>query len=552
MAKLKIGTFTAAAGGHNGDIEVSLTSDGEKITDLKITHEQETPHVGDNAFKWIPERIVKNQSVNVDAVSGATFTSNGIINATKKALTEAGADLDDWNTPVEKPKVPAEDATVDVAIAGGGLTGLTTAAFAIKHGLSALLVEKNDQVGGSFRYAAGAFATVGSKKVKDNNIDDLINWVKELNSHGAKKEENYDFLRYLEERSGETLDELSDIAGSTPEIAQEAPYKFASFGGGAFITNALEKYIKDNGGTILTDTVITKINTEGSHATGFEAKNSSGTFTVTAKNVVIATGGASWGREAWLKKETPSLSNVHVFNEANRGNTGDGYDLLNEVGAEFYGHDILKNAFLDFGWQLHISYANVPDYSTAIVVNDKGERFTNEAPFFPLNLTTALYYEGSPRYYVIYDAKTMDQDFRKKLDAQEESPKVVVHADSIKELAEKLDLDPDNLEKTFNKYQVSCESGSDEFGKDKDHLVKFDGSEGYYGLYTMPGSWGTIGGVKINREFQVKKTNGDYFDNLYALGEMSTSELFSDFYIAGFSLANYSTEARLTAEKMAK
>lgn len=553
MAKLQKGTFTGQAGGHGGDIKVALTTDGEHITDVKIVEQHETPHVGDNAFKWIPERIVHYQSLAVDAVSGASFTSRGIINASKQALQAAGGDLADWSQPVPKPPVVAKDQTVDVAIAGGGLTGLTMAAFAIKNGLKPLIVEKNDQVGGSFRYAAGAFATVGSKKVADNQIDDLINWVKELNAHGAKKEMDYDFLRYLEEHTGETFDELVDIAGSKPQIAQEAPYKFAVFGGGAFIVNALEKYIKDHGGLILPDTVITKVNVDesGKHATGFAARNAAGCFTVTAKAVVIATGGESYGHKEDLVKTTPSLEKVHVFNEANPGNTGDGYGLLKEAGASFYEGNIYKNAFLDFGWPLRISYANVPDYSKAIVVNDQAKRFTNEAPFFALNLTTALYYEGSPRYYVIYDAAKMDQTFRKKLDAQKEDPKVVVHAGSVKELAEKLDLDPAALEQTVAGYNEACAKGEDEFGKDAAHLESLDGADGYYGLYTMPGSWGTIGGVKINRDMLVEQTDGSFFDNLYALGEMSTNELFSDFYIAGFSLANYSTEARLVAERLA-
>lgn len=59
MSKLTAGTFKGTAPGHNGDITVALTTDGERITDLKLVKEQETPHVGDNAFKWLPEAIVK-------------------------------------------------------------------------------------------------------------------------------------------------------------------------------------------------------------------------------------------------------------------------------------------------------------------------------------------------------------------------------------------------------------------------------------------------------------------------------------------------------------
>jgi glycine/D-amino acid oxidase-like deaminating enzyme len=74
-------------------------------------------------------------------------------------------------------------------IAGGGLTGLASATFAAEKGLKVVVIEKNDQVGGSFRYAAGAFATCGSSQAEDNQVDDLVAWVKELNRHGAKKDD---------------------------------------------------------------------------------------------------------------------------------------------------------------------------------------------------------------------------------------------------------------------------------------------------------------------------------------------------------------------------
>lgn len=45
---------------------------------------------------------------------------------------------------------------------------------------------------------------------------------------------------------------------------------------------------------------------------------------------------------------------------------------------------------------------------------------------------------------------------------------------------------------------------------------------------------------------------GGYFDNIYALGEMSTGALFTDLYMIGFSLADYSTEGWLVAEELAK
>ncbi|QJD73527.1 FAD-dependent oxidoreductase [Lactobacillus acetotolerans] len=551
---LKDGVFKGSGLGHGGPIQVAVTCKDNKIADVKVVKQSESPNVGDYAMKRIPSEIVKQQTLDVDAITGATMTSEAVLTGANRAIAKAG-DAIAWNLqPYKKELPPTQNINADVVIAGAGLSGLSTAAFAVKRGLKTVVLEKNDQIGGSFRYAAGAFATSGSKALqkinRENNLDKLVNWVKELNEHNSKRPINLDFVKYLASKSGKTFDELLKIARAKPNFFLKMPYIAAGYAPGGKVAEDIEKYILKNGGKIIRSTVITKININGNRATGVEAQNASGKFTVTAKNVVIATGGASFGKRSMLEKNTPTLKNVRVFNEANRGNTGDGYDLLEQVGAQTYGNDVYKNAELDFDPRLHINYNNEPDYSKAIIINADGKRFTNEAPFSFLNLTTELYREGSSKYYLIYNAKTLDSTFRKQLDQLPEGPTTMAHADSIKELAKKINLDPATVQTTFDNYQKACDQGKDEFGKSKDNLVKFDGSEGYYAVYVMPGSWGTIGGVKINRKMQVEKADGSYFDNLYAVGEMSTGELFSDFYMIGFSLADYSTEGRLVAENL--
>lgn len=419
--QLKDGTFTGVAEGHGGPLEVSVTTKDNKITNVKILKHTESPNVGDYVMKFIPAQIVKQQTLGVDAVSGATVTSNGILAAVRQAIKKAGGDLKSWKKqPYQKQVAPAKDLRIDVVIAGAGLAGLSTAAFALKKGLHVVLVEKNDQPGGSFRYAAGAFATMGSKALEKakqtNQIDELINWLKQLSEH-SKRPIDLDFVRYLAERSGKTFDDLLEMADAKPSFFLKLPYIAAGFAPGARITEVLQKFIADHGGTFLNDTVITKIKMQGERATGIEAENANGKFTIAAANVVIATGGASYKNEDLLAKVTPSTKNINIFNGANPGNTGDGYRILREIGAKFFDNDVYKNAELDFAPQMHTDYNNEPDYSKAIVVNAAGKRFTNEAPFSFLNLTTALYHDGSPKYYLIYDAAMMDPKFKARVDA---------------------------------------------------------------------------------------------------------------------------------------
>ena len=84
------GPLTGTANGFGGPITVSVTMDGDKITAVEIVSNSETPEIAGTALEQIPAAIVAANSADVDIVSGATYTSNGIINAVKNALDSAG------------------------------------------------------------------------------------------------------------------------------------------------------------------------------------------------------------------------------------------------------------------------------------------------------------------------------------------------------------------------------------------------------------------------------------------------------------------------------
>ncbi len=90
--KFKPGTYTGTAAGRNGDVQVSVTLSADAITNVEVTDQKETVGIADEALIRVPKEIVEAQSVQVDAVSGATITSNAIMEAVKEALKSAGAD----------------------------------------------------------------------------------------------------------------------------------------------------------------------------------------------------------------------------------------------------------------------------------------------------------------------------------------------------------------------------------------------------------------------------------------------------------------------------
>lgn len=80
------GTYEGVGEGLFGPIRVSVVVQGGRITEVKVLEHTESEGISDPAISGIPKAIVENQTVDVDTVSGATFTSKGIIEAVKNAL----------------------------------------------------------------------------------------------------------------------------------------------------------------------------------------------------------------------------------------------------------------------------------------------------------------------------------------------------------------------------------------------------------------------------------------------------------------------------------
>ena len=93
----KAGTYTAAAKGMNGDVNVTVTFSKTAIKKIEIGKHGETPGISDAAIKKMPEQILKTQSLAVDTVSGATLTSNAILGAVASAVEQAGGDVNASN-----------------------------------------------------------------------------------------------------------------------------------------------------------------------------------------------------------------------------------------------------------------------------------------------------------------------------------------------------------------------------------------------------------------------------------------------------------------------
>src|SRR5690554_1555420 len=90
FAEIADGTYegTSDAGMHPG-LKVAVTFEGGSITNVEVVEHSETDGISDPAIEGVPAAIVAANSPNVDVVSGATYTSDAIIEAVGFALEGA-------------------------------------------------------------------------------------------------------------------------------------------------------------------------------------------------------------------------------------------------------------------------------------------------------------------------------------------------------------------------------------------------------------------------------------------------------------------------------
>lgn len=85
----KDGTYTGVGNGFRPDLQVSVTVKSGKIASIEMLSNNETPRFFERASQTVSQEIIDAQSTNVDAVSGATMSSNGIMEAVQNALAKA-------------------------------------------------------------------------------------------------------------------------------------------------------------------------------------------------------------------------------------------------------------------------------------------------------------------------------------------------------------------------------------------------------------------------------------------------------------------------------
>ena len=108
------GIYTAEAIGFEGKITVQVTVAEDKITDITVLSAEDEEEYLSRAKRVIPA-ILEGQNPNVDAVSGATYSSTGILNAVKLALAKAAVAPAEETDPEQAASEETAEATEEAA-----------------------------------------------------------------------------------------------------------------------------------------------------------------------------------------------------------------------------------------------------------------------------------------------------------------------------------------------------------------------------------------------------------------------------------------------------
>lgn len=133
------GTYTGTAEGFEGDITVSVVVSGGAITSITITSSVDDEPYITNAKSGVIAAILSGQTTNVDVVSGATYSSKGIINAVRAALEQASGTTSDSTSTDKTDSTEAEEKVQNFPYddgvyfgTGTGAGGTITAAVVIR------------------------------------------------------------------------------------------------------------------------------------------------------------------------------------------------------------------------------------------------------------------------------------------------------------------------------------------------------------------------------------------------------------------------------------
>jgi fumarate reductase flavoprotein subunit/urocanate reductase len=555
----KPGTYVGEGKGYAGIIKVEVTVSENKIENVKIIENNETPEVSTVAFERIPKEILSKQSLAIDSVAGATGSSTGIKEAVQNALEKAGGDIAALN---KKPEVAAitkgtKEYRADVIIIGGGGAGLAAATSAKQNGASVILIEKMPRLGGNTILSGGAYNAADPKRQKPQNIEDSTDLHYQHTFEGGDKKANPKLVRILVDNAYPSLEWLEslgmkfndDVFTVLGALWPRSHKPVGPVGTGFIVT--YRKFVEENNIGIFFETEAKDLITKDGRVVGVKAESETNNITFTAnKAVIIATGGFA-GDVEYRTKHNPDLK-AHILTTNHPGGNASGIIMGEKIGANTVGMEYIQLLPMGDPNTGSLSGNIETTVENRIFVNKDGNRFVAEDERRDV-MTNALFKQTDAYMWVILDAHSYPNpddinNFNEPISTLVAEGRAF-KANTLKELAEQIKVPAANLEKAVADFNKAVDAKTDEFGR-KLFAVKLDKPPFYAGP-RIPTVHHTMGGLEINENAQVLDKEGKVIPGLYAAGEV-TGGIHGTNRLGGNALADITVFGRIAGTNAAK
>ena len=532
-ALFKAGTYTAEVTGMH-DMTVTVTLSDSRIEEVSVEHE-ETDGIGAPVVDEFTKTIVEIQGIGLDAVTGATLTSEAILAGVADCLTQAGADVEALKAVKPEGAAQAEDQVieVDVAVIGAGGAGMAAAVTANEKGANVLVIEKSGAMGGNTIMAGGALNAVdeGSETALAN--DDSVELHYTQTYEGGDKQGDPELVRVLVDNAWDGVEWLKGLG------MEFKPGTFTVLGGmwprahkpeepvgtGFFKTYQSYMDTHENIEVMYNTTAKHLIVTDGV-VTGVECEGETGNkITVNAKNgVVLASGGFAGNVEMRQKYNTQWENLGEGVKTTNaKSNTGDGIIMAEEVGANLVQMGNIQLLPMGDPESGSLSGDIEMDVERRIFVNKEGNRFTDEGGRRD-DMTKALLQQTDLTMFIVMDSDCYPTG--DEVNNFNESVNELVAAgrafkgETLEDLAAQIGVPAENLVAAVDGFNSHvADKSKDEFGRTL-YSTPIDNGP-FYAAPRVPTAHHTMGGVQINTNTEVIDVDGNVIPGLFAAGEVT-------------------------------
>ena len=499
--------YTAEAMGKNDVVKVTVTYADGKIEAVSAEH-AETPGLGETEIDRLIDEVIANQSLNIDATTGATMSHDAFLAALEDALTQAGADIEALKGAEVAQEANVYDVTeADIIIVGGGAAGMTAAVTADEKGASVILLEKSGVLGGNTVCAANGINAFDSQvQLADENYQAAPTSFEDIEALHMNDLNRKELVDAFIDASGEVIDYYAGLGVQyTVDIQQDQRnsssnyYMLKAEGPSTAIAmvNAIENRLADTGVKLYKNTeAVSLIQDESGRVTGVNAIADDGSeIAFTGKAVLLCTGG--FGQNPDLIAEVnPDLAGAITDEIA--PTTGQGLQMAQAIGADAVDlgeiqtfPSVIKGSgmFMSFGLWMG---------GEAIYVNKSGERFGKEE----FEMGKAILAQEDSLVYGIFDESNFNPGMHQGL----LDKGFMVTADSPEALAEKLGIDPEGLAVSITRWNEDAANGGVATVYGRENLQPIDGT--LYGYQAGVGAHYFMGGLLIDESTRVLDTEG--------------------------------------------